>query len=176
MAEAWYPSLDRIAAIIRARLKNRLSGEDVTWSDSTRPTAAQVRELIPVASVDILPCIGDPTALPVKYHDAVSAVVAIRTAMLIELGFFPEQVAADRSAYNEYVTFYTMAKSSICQVMADDPEVSGITMDLPVGNFPEYGWVWYDFGEVMGVAGNDGSLWTYDDILAALAALQEAGG
>jgi hypothetical protein len=175
MAEAWYPSLDTIAAIIRARLKNQLAGEDATWSDSTRPTAAQVRELIPLAAIDILPCLGDPTTLPIKYHEAVGGVVALRTAMMIELGFFPEQMQADRSAYNEYVTFYSMAKAAICSILAEDPDVTTISFDIPTGNFPCYGWVWLDVGEVAGVVANDGSLFTYDDIIAALTALQEAG-
>jgi hypothetical protein len=35
--------------------------------------------------------------------------------------------------------------------------------------------VWLDVGEVAGVVANDGSLFTYDDIIAALTALQEAG-
>ena len=176
MAQAWYPTLDQIAAIIRARLKNRLSGEDATWSESTRPTAAQVRELIPIAAIDVLPCLGDPSALPIKYYEGVSGVVALRTAMMIELGFFPEQVASDRSAYSEYLGFYNMAKAAICGILAEDPDVTAIQYDIPTGNFPCYGWQWIDYGAVTGIVGNDGSTWTYDDLVAKLVELQEAGG
>ena|SRR6187397_1416761 len=173
MTPAWYPPLESVAAILRARLKTRMGGEVPVFTADTRPTDLQVRELMNFAAIDMLPCVGDPTLLPAKYNEPVSLCVALKTAMLIELSYYPEQVAQDRSAYAEYAVLYDLGKNSICSLIADDPEVTTVAgdYDIPVGNFPGYGWVWLNVGDVAGVAtivGNDGSLWTMNDIIRRL--------
>lgn len=176
MQPAWYPSLETVASLVRARVKTRMGGELPVWTSDTRPTDLQVYELMKFAGMDMLPCVGDPETLPAKYHEAVSLCVALKTAALIELSYFPEQVEQDRSAYSEYIVLYDLSKNNICQVIADDPEVTTATMyDVPVGEFPGYGWVWLNVGDIagVGVTGNDGSLWTLNDVVRLL---QRTGG
>ena len=171
MTPAWYPSLESVAAILRARTKTRMGGEVPTFTADTRPTDLQVRELMNFASIDMIPCIGDPALLPAKYNEPVSLCVALKTAMLIELSYFPEQVAQDRSAYAEYAVLYDLGKNAVCGIIADDPEVDTASqVDIPVGSFPGYGWRWINVGDVagIGVIGNDGSLWTMNDIIRRL--------
>lgn len=169
MTPAWYPTLETIAAIIRARVKTRMGGEVPIWTADTRPTDLQVQLLVPIAALDMRPCIGDPETLPEKYHEQVSLCVALRTAMLIELGYFPEQVSQDRSAFAEYASMYAMAREATCMVISDDPEVTTTSYNIPTCTFPGYGWVWIPAGDVAaGVTGNDGSIWTLNDVIRRL--------
>jgi hypothetical protein len=168
MTQAWYPSLEDVAALLRARTKTRMGGEVGMFTADTRPTDIEVRRLMSFAAVDMAPCIGDPDTLPVKYHEPLSLVVAMKTAMLIELSYFPEQVAQDRSAYAEYETMHTYMKEALCSSIGDDPSVTGTSQDIPTGSFPDYGWVWINVGDVAGLVGNDGSIWTLNDVIRRL--------
>jgi len=170
MTQVWYPSLEDVAALLRARTKSRMGGEVGMFTADTRPTDIEVRRLMAFAAVDMAPCIGDPDTLPVKYHESLSLVVAMKTAMLIELSYFPEQVAQDRSAYAEYETMHTYMKEALCSSIGDDPSVTGTSQDIPTGDFPGYGWVWLNVGDIagVGVTGNDGSIWTLNDVIRRL--------
>lgn len=168
MTQAWYPSLEDVAALLRARTKTRMGGEVGMFTADTRPTDLEVRRLMSFAAVDMAPCIGDPATVPVQYHEPLSLVVAIKTAMLIELSYFPEQVAQDRSAYAEYERLHTFMKEALCTSIGDDPNVTGTSQDIPTGCFPDYGWVWLPVGDVAGLRGNDGSIWTLNDVIRRL--------
>jgi hypothetical protein len=174
MTPAWYPTLETIAAIIRARVKTRMGGEVPIWTADTRPTDLQVQMLVPVAALDMLPCVGDSETLPEKYWQPVSLCVALRTAMLIELSYFPEQVSQDRSAFAEYAAMYATMKESTCTIISNDPDVANTSDSIPTATFPGYGWVWLDPpGDVAGLVGSDGSTWTLNDVIRRL---EKAGG
>lgn len=78
-----------------------------TFTADTKPTADQVSRLIGRATTRIEQRFG--SSVPAALADDVKTVIALRAAMFIELRFFPEQVRADRSAYNDLKTLHDEA-------------------------------------------------------------------
>ena len=67
--------------------------------------------------------------------------------MLIELGYFPEQINASHSAYEEYKTLYDEALAALIEAIAEEPGVEDIGPGMPEFFFPDaplVGWktVW----------------------------------
>jgi hypothetical protein len=93
------PSVDDVAALLRARTKDTEGREVGTFTDETRPTADQVETHIDAAlglvSVRLPLTVGD------IYQSAVRSLVAYRAALRIEKSYFPEQIRSDRSPYQE---------------------------------------------------------------------------
>lgn len=95
------PSVLEVAALLRARTKDSNSVEVGTFNDDTRPTSSQVLTLIDVAVTDIELRLGP--WLTDELADAARSAAALRTACLIELSYFPEQIDSRRSPYPELV-------------------------------------------------------------------------
>lgn len=93
-----------VADLLRARTKDDAGIELGQWSDATRPTAAEVDRLIELATGDVLSQTG--ANLPERDAESARTMIALRSAMLVELSYFPEQVRSDRSAYEEYKRLY----------------------------------------------------------------------
>src|SRR4051794_37764424 len=98
------PTVDSVAQILRARTKDDQGQELGTFTAATRPTDVQVSGLIATAQADVIAQTGP--LLGVLTQEAARSAVAMRTAMLVELSYFPEQVRNDRSAYPEYERLY----------------------------------------------------------------------
>lgn len=94
---AWTPTPDDLAALLRARTKDDNGTELGEWTDDTRPTLAEVQALIDMAAGELVGVDGPGDACASRCR----AAVAYRTACLIELSYFPEQVRSDRSPYTE---------------------------------------------------------------------------
>lgn len=126
------PSVDDVAGPIRARTKTNAGKEAGTFLPApefpdapgaifTRPTAEQVTKLIQVdAATDIIAAFGteipDAPGDPVdkdRYRDAVKGLWALNAALLVELTYFPEQVATNRSPYPQLLERYnrTLART-----------------------------------------------------------------
>lgn len=112
------PTVADIGAILRARTKTASGSEAGTFNpanadagDQTRPNAEQVTSLIEdvVADVqaefgvDIPDAEGDD---PDLYRKSVRRFGALGVAMLVELTYFPEQVATGRSPYAQLKQLY----------------------------------------------------------------------
>jgi hypothetical protein len=101
-----YPTLDDVGAILRARTQDDHDDELGTFTDDTRPTADEVNKLIAQAGLPVYTATGRLDDLTCSMKDQVQESakywVAMLTAMLIELTYFPEQVRSDRSAYAFY--------------------------------------------------------------------------
>lgn len=101
-----YPSVDDIGAILRARTQDDHDDEVGTFNDTTRPTATEVDKLIAQAGTVVYGVTGrldDLTcALAGSIQEQACYWIALMTAMLIELSYFPEQVRSDRSAFQYY--------------------------------------------------------------------------
>jgi len=106
--EGKYPTVDEVGAILRARTQDEHDDEIGTFNESTRPTAGEVENMIRnaggvvysrIGSVedDVLTCsnAGD-------IRDQARYMVALLAAMLVELSYFPEQIDANRSAFEYY--------------------------------------------------------------------------
>jgi hypothetical protein len=98
------PTVADVAALLRARTKDVNGNEIGTFNDDTRPTSAQVVNLIETACGEIQSAMG--VSPPAYLAEAARTVAAVRTAMLIELSYFPEQVRSDRSAYQYYADMF----------------------------------------------------------------------
>lgn len=101
------PTVEKIAVLLRSRTTDENGTEVGTFTDDgrTRPSAAQVRLLAAQAAGDVAARIGfqDLTGgLP----QLATNVSAVRTAMLIELSFFPEQIESGQSPYEQFRDLY----------------------------------------------------------------------
>ena len=101
------PSVSEVASFLRARTRDRSGVETGTFTSSTRPTDDQVTELVDSAAGTVSLAIGDD--IPAVLFKEAKDVVCYLVVCLIELSYFPEQVAGDRSAYNQYKDLYDEA-------------------------------------------------------------------
>jgi len=118
-SEAW-PTADAVAALLRARTKDRNGNELGHWTADTRPTDTDVSLLIGTAAQgvsDELP--GD---VPIDLYGSFSWVTLLMTVCLIEKSYFPEQIAAGASAYEQYWTEYLRAVAALKDLVAGQGE------------------------------------------------------
>lgn len=134
----WYPSVDDVAALVRARTKTAFGGEEGTFTRDTRPTADQVEGLIEQAAGDILSALGSSGVCAAVALDA-SGTCALKAAMLVELSYFPEQSADENSS--PYLAYEKLAErrmeTLIRRAGAECPGGSGIEGELAQYAFPE---------------------------------------
>ena len=107
MAEKWSPSVEEIGARLRARTKVRSGAELGTFTEpddplgETRPTKKQVESMIEDAvsevKVNATPC-QDKANLEAR----AKGLAILYACMQIEISYFPEQVAADKSPYARF--------------------------------------------------------------------------
>ncbi len=100
----WSPALGTVGAILRARTRDTSGTEVGTFSAETQPTGTQVARLVEQASGDLASAVG--SELRQDLWGQASVVAAYRTAMLVELSFFPEQVARGTSPYAQLRELY----------------------------------------------------------------------
>lgn len=93
----WAPTMQDIAAKLRARTKDNKGNELGIFTASTRPTAEQVEVLIYDAVNDMNLIIGDSTNE--KVFNYAKGIATIKTAMDVELSYFPEQIQQGMSPY-----------------------------------------------------------------------------
>jgi hypothetical protein len=110
------PTIDDVGALLRARTKDSDGEEIGTFTPTTRPTDTEVETLIGQAAGYMSLFVGDDT--PQALWEEIGDVVSIRAAMTIELSYYPEQVASDRSAYAQYKLLWDEA-------VGTDPEHPG---------------------------------------------------
>lgn len=107
----WVPSLDAVGSILRARTRDTQGNEVGTFTPDTRPTGEQVDGLIYTAASDVSAVVG--AELPEDLWSAAYAVASYRSAMLVELSYFPEQVATGRSPYEQLRDLYNESLASL---------------------------------------------------------------
>jgi hypothetical protein len=140
--------LAAVGALLRARTTERgTAGNELgTFTPNTRPTGDEVLMLRTSADQDISVETGDLTDLVVTDEIAAKLTVqygsllALRTAMLVELSYFPEQVATGRSAYAQYEKMYDKRLASFVTAIeqAGTGDEPGAVDDavMPVFSFP----------------------------------------
>lgn len=177
----YFPTLDQVGALLHARTVTEPGDELGTFTSETRPTDIEVYNLMMLAQADISPCIGDGLLIPVWAVPPVQQFLAMRTAMLVELAYWPEQTNDDDSIYQRLKELSDPMIAMICGWMSSvggNPSDGAVLPDGSVSGgpqftFPGYDWVWvsndpqdarYTCPWIMG---NDGSpLWgvTFDDL------------
>lgn len=112
-------SITAVAALLRTRTKDDVGNELGVFSSATRPTADQVAELLAEATRRVVSMIG--TDEPCEEDLALDAATLIhqRTAMMIELSYFPEQINTDRSPYQQIKELYDGDIKSLIEAVAE---------------------------------------------------------
>ena len=120
MAEATFsPSVDDVAALIRARTKTGGAKEAGTFTDHTRPTAAQVEELIEQAVDHVAAAIGGEPCND-QLRQSASAAAAMMAAILIEASYWPEQAEARGSTASRLESLYNARMKSLAAAVAEE--------------------------------------------------------
>jgi hypothetical protein len=137
----WAPLVADVGAILRARTKDSNGNELGTFTANTRPTGDQIDELIETAITDIESEVG---SVPDVLQDAARRGAAIGTALLVELSYFPEQIANGRSPYDQlkelYDARFVRLKAQIDEVNSGG-EVGTADDAMPVYSFPEFNYL-----------------------------------
>lgn len=131
------PDLAQIGALITARTKDTNGNEPGTFTEHTRPTADQVTSLIGQALDRLAGRIGD--TIPSRLFGAATEVVALDVASRIELSFFPDQISAGRSPYQELKKLHDDAETELLADIAAaaiDGEDGSVPTGLPHFRFP----------------------------------------
>jgi hypothetical protein len=139
------PDVNAVAAYLRARTKTAGGQEAGTFnpvsavgtSAETRPTAEQASQEIANALGDISAIIGTDLPDP-KYFEPASRVVALRAALLIELSYFPEQVATGRSPYAQLKELYDEAWANLLSALGIATGPDDVIVPEDAG-YPSYG-------------------------------------
>jgi hypothetical protein len=141
------PSLEDIGAADRARTRDSNGNALGTFTSDTMPDGVSVNTLIQNA-VGFIEGFAEAGGVTIEARCAPSAKQAIiyRVAMGIELDFFPEQIVADNSPYDEYKALYEAAINQLARCLGinnpddgpatgneDEPETA-----LPLFGFPTH--------------------------------------
>jgi hypothetical protein len=126
--EEWAPSVGEVASLVMSRTKDKYGNELGVFNANTRPTNTQVVRLIDQMTDRVADQIGD--TIPTQLWENAAGVVATRVAMQIELDFYPEQVATNRSPYQEYKAQYEEDLTRLAkqvQIVNEGGELSAIS-------------------------------------------------
>jgi hypothetical protein len=113
------PYVDDVARLIRARTKDDQGQEVGTFTANTRPTADQVEAHIDAALALMSSRIPPSANMPEALWPAARNLVAYRAALQIEKSYFPEQVRADRSAYQHLREEYNDDLQALLAALAE---------------------------------------------------------
>lgn len=142
------PTVDDVAMLMLARTKTRGAGEAGTFTDATRPTAAQAAQQIALSAQELYgsAAIGPWVDMPAVVQPKAERVVARLAAANIELTYWPEQTTTrtGQSPYQSHMERFRELREELVAALAD-ARTDG-TLDgsggaghalLPRANFPE---------------------------------------
>src|SRR5215471_7639366 len=116
MTVPWRPTVDDVAALIRARTKDASGNEVGTFTADTRPTDAEVEQLITNGCAKVAALVG--WDFPSDAYPEAQHLAAIVAACEVELSYFPEQVRTDRSAFNQLWQIWEADKDAFASYVA----------------------------------------------------------
>jgi hypothetical protein len=143
------PTVDEVAALLRARTKD-LDGVEVgTFNDNTRPTGTEAESIIDMAMDEISGITGRHAG---ACSNLAHTMATIRAAMWIEVSYWPEQVPTGRSVYQALADQYApMVESLRACVEGDVPGDGETKAGYRFGVLDVHGWTaspYYDAPEV----------------------------
>lgn len=105
------PNVGRVARKNLSRTKDQYGNVRETFTSDTTPTDTQVINIIDDVSTEVADVIGD--TVPAALIDDASDVLALRTAMQVELNYFSDQVNTGRSIYPQLKEQYEKALAAL---------------------------------------------------------------
>jgi len=133
-------SVTDVAELILVRTRDNNGKILGTFNDTTVPTGDQVRALINNKALpDVMPLIG--TDIPDELIPEAQNVVAIRTAMYIELTYYGNEVAQNRSVYSYLKTLFDEKVETLRNAVAAVEAGLDITDDVS----GDAGYPFYDY-------------------------------
>jgi hypothetical protein len=116
-------SVEDVASLLRARTKDDSGNEVGNFNADTRPTDSEVEDLIAQAAAMVAAVAnGDVPSRLVPFGQNV---VALRTAMMVELTYWPEQVQRENSPYQHLREMFVDALEAFKVALADSGGVRG---------------------------------------------------
>lgn len=146
--DAWVPTVAQVAAILRARTRGvgsrdaTVAGEHDVFDTTTRPTYAQVEELICIAVDEMLGLTEGRAPCSTGLSGSFRAAALYRAAMLVETSYAPEQTNGDTTAFKALESMWASAsKSAAAAIIEQCPVTSGDTdpdhlAGVPIGRVP----------------------------------------
>lgn len=134
----YLPTLHQVGLVNRGRTRDNVGNELGTFTAVTQPTDEAVLGLIRQAGDDVRDKIGGD--IPVDLREKAQRVIALRTAMLIELSYYSSEVATDRSPYRMLKELYDELLPDLVSAIA--AEEGGADVDdalTGAGGFAEFG-------------------------------------
>lgn len=90
------PTVADVGGLLRSRTLDDDGHELGTFTDATRPTAAETEAAITNALALVAPRLGD---VPDGLADMATSIVTLRTGMLVERSLFTQEATPDQGAY-----------------------------------------------------------------------------
>jgi hypothetical protein len=145
--EAFLPSVQDVADLLRARTKDKFGNELGLFNDNTRPTDSGVRGLIRQAADDVIMMVD--TDIPVEAYDLASTVISIGAAMLVELSYYPEQIGTPNSAYDRYREWYELMLQRLMLAVERETLEEELGEDAATGVFYQFPPMMTDWDKVI---------------------------
>lgn len=120
MAEATFsPTVDDVAALIRARTKIPGGGEAGTFTEQTRPTKAEVERIIEQAVDHVAAAVGGEPCNDQLIQSSTAA-AGMLAAVIIETSYWPEQAEARGSAAARLEKLFDTRMKSLTAAVAEE--------------------------------------------------------
>jgi hypothetical protein len=118
------PTVAEVGALVRARTVDAGGNETGTFSNTTRPSEAEVLNLINDCVQECYSFFGQdiPDSLGEEKNalrNSAKRCVSFGAAALVELSYFPEQVGTNRSPYKMYQERYEKGHKVIAKSISD---------------------------------------------------------
>jgi len=157
---AWRPTVDDVAALIRARTKDPSGRELGTFTSETRPSDDQVEKLITNGCAKVASFVG--WELPDDAWPEAGHLASLVAACEAELSYYPEQVQTGRSAYAELWAMYQYDVGQFADYVAQIAPTSPVaarsgSIATPSGTVVfayEMGYGVWPLGDVVGNVGH----------------------
>lgn len=112
-----------VASLLRARTKDDSGNEVGDFTADTRPTESEVEDLI-AQSASMVNAVANGD-IPSRLVEFAQHVVALRTAMMVELTYWPEQVQRENSPFGHLREMFVDALEAFKTALGDSGGVRG---------------------------------------------------
>jgi len=135
----WTPTLQDVGHVVLSRTRDSNGNILGTFTDDTQPTDEECRVLIEKAIDDVLPLIGSD--IPEELIGEAQNIASIRTAMYIELTFYANEVATNRSVYPELKALFDEKVATLAKAIQAIESGESMTDALAgAGGSPHWGY------------------------------------